>query len=157
VILRPKRLAVALAAGELSERDKFLYLILWAVIGALAEGQRATWNGWSRGRVVFVLVGLAISVVGLFACVQANARGDNRAFLERYLCLSVPIGVVTFAAYYGIYYGLAAFGFAVGWIDPDAKNWNATMMGVISSIGALALFFFWMRTSLMRAAGLRAA
>jgi hypothetical protein len=157
VILRPSRLASALAAGELSERAKFHYLLLWALIGILIEERAGSWDGWSRLRVVFVVTSLLITVVGLLACFGANARGDNRAFLERYVCLSVPLSIATYGLYYAIYYGMAAVGVAVGWVARDATNWDANTMGLISSMGALALFFVWMRASIAGAAGLRAA
>jgi len=83
VILRPRRLALALAAGEVSEREKFHYLLVSALIGILVPSQLAGWTGWSRFRVAFVAVSLLVTIVGLLACFQANSRGDNRAFLER--------------------------------------------------------------------------
>ncbi len=157
MILRPRRLAGALAAGELSEREKFHYLLVWAVIGILVPSHLGGWTDWSRIRVAFVVVSLVIAVIGLLTCFGANARGDNRAFLERYLCLSVPLGIMTYVAYYAIYYGIALVGLAVGWVETNAGNWDANTMGLISSMSALVLYFLWMRASITRAAGLRAA
>lgn len=156
MILRPRRLAVALATGELSEREKFHYLLAWAVIGIVAPSQVGGWTDWSRLRVTFAVVSLVIWVIGLLACFGANARGDNRAFLERYLCLSVPLGIMSYVAYYAIYYGIAIVGLETGWVRTNAGNWDANKMGLISSMSALILYFLWMRASLTRAAGLKA-
>jgi hypothetical protein len=155
VILRPRRLAVALAAGELSEREKFEYLLVWAVIGILVPSHMGGWTDWSRIRVAFLVISLVITVIGLLTCFGTNARGDNRAFLERYLCLSVPLGVMTYVAYYAIYYAMAVVGLLVGWVDTNAANWDANTMGLISSMSALILYFVWLRASILRAAGLQ--
>jgi len=68
----------------------------------------------------------------------------------------VPIGVVTYASCFGIYYGLAMIGLAMGWVDTSATNWDPNVMGVTSSVVAIALYFAWMQSSIERAAGLRA-
>jgi hypothetical protein len=36
---------MALAAGEVSEREKFQYLLVWALIGILVPGQLGGWAG----------------------------------------------------------------------------------------------------------------
>jgi hypothetical protein len=156
VILRPRRLATVLAAGELSEREKFQYLRVWGILTVFLPGRLPGWTDWSPGRVTFVVLSLLITIVGLLACFRANARGDGRAFLERYLCLSVPLWIVTYVLYHAIYYGMGALGYLMGWLEQDARNWGRDAMSVISSASALSLYYLWMRTSIMRAAGVRA-
>ena len=92
MILRPRHLADALASGEVSEREKFQYLLVWAAVGIVLPARLGGWTGWSQVRVAFLVASLLTTTVGLLACFRANARGDDRAFLERYLCLSVPVG-----------------------------------------------------------------
>jgi len=157
VILRPRRLAAALAAGDVSEREKFQYLLVWALISIMIPRHFGGWTGWSAVRVTFLAVSLLITILGLLACFQANARGDNRAFVERYLCLSVPLGIMTYALYYAIYYGLGLVGLVTGWVAIDASNWDRDRMSLVASVSALSLFFLWMRASIMRAARARAS
>jgi len=157
VILRPRRLAAAFAAGALSEREKLHYLLVWAALGLLAPSRfeaGATWNG---ARLAFMTGGLLISIVGLLACFEANTRGDGRSFVERYVCLSVPLGILTYVLYYVLYYGLGLAGLAAGLVERDASNWSRDWMSLVSSFGALILYFLWMRASILRAAGARAA
>jgi hypothetical protein len=157
VILRPSRLAAAFAAGEVSEREKFQYLLVWALIGLLVPSHAEGWTGWTGVRAAFVAASLLVTSIGLVACAQANARGDDRAFVERYLCLSVPLGILTYVLYYVIYYGLGLVGFATGLVENDASNWDPGWMSLASSMAALTVFFLWMRASILRAAGARAA
>jgi hypothetical protein len=155
VILRPRRLAIALAAGELSEREKLQYLLFGAIIDVLLPGQYGGWSVWTRDRIVLLAANLIITVVGLVACFQANVRVDNRGFLERYLCLSFPLGVIMYVLYYVLYYGMGLAGLALGLVESDARNWDRDTMSVVSSITALSLFFLWMRASLLGAARIR--
>jgi hypothetical protein len=157
VVLRPRHLADALASGEVSEREKFQYLLVWAAVGIVLPARLGGWTGWSHVRVAFLVASLLITIVGLLACFRANARGDDRAFLERYLCLSVPVGIVTYGLYYGIYYGLGLVGYLVGLVERAARNWDRDTMGLISSMSALELFYLWMRALITRAAGAPAA
>ena len=153
MILRPRRLADALAAGRLSERDKLSYLLVWPVVGTAAEYYRASVQSWSQPQMAFVAAAVLISILGLLVCFRANVQGDNRSFLERYVCLSVPIGAVTYAVFFGGYYAMGLVGLLGGWVEPDASNWNADLMGAVSSVAAMGLFFLWMRSAIGRAAG----
>jgi hypothetical protein len=69
----------------------------------------------------------------------------------------VPVGLVTYAIYYLLYYGMGLVGFGVGWVNPDASNWNRTAMSLVASLMALSLFFAWMRALIVLAAGPRTA
>ena len=63
MILRPRRLAVALATGRLSEREKFHYLLVSAVIALMVPSRFEGWGGWTRLRLVFVALGLFVTLV----------------------------------------------------------------------------------------------
>ncbi len=93
MILRPRRLADTLAANALSEREKFQYLILWAVAGTLLSAGVGVGEAWTWSRVASLSLLATVTVAGLVMCFQVNARGDNHAFLERYLCDLTPEAV----------------------------------------------------------------
>jgi hypothetical protein len=128
MILRPRRLADALAANALSEREKFHYLLLWAVAGTLLSAGVGTWGPWTRSRVASLVLLAVVTVFGLIICFRANARGDNRAFLERYV-----------------------------WIDSEAHGWNRDAMSLVAGLIAAAIYYLWLRQLLTRAAGARTA
>jgi hypothetical protein len=98
-----------------------------------------------------------IMVVGLIICFRANARGDDRAFLERYVCLSALIGLVISVLYYALYYGMGIVALAGGWIDVEARGWNRDAMGLAASVLASIIYYLWLRQLLTRAAGGRTA
>lgn len=45
------------------------------------------------------LVDFVINVVGIIVVYQVNARGDDREFLERFICLNLPAGVQSIAVF----------------------------------------------------------
>ena len=155
MILRPRRLADALAANALSEPEKFQYLVLWAVAGILFGAGVGGWDAWTRSRVASLALLAAVTVVGLRVCFRANTRGDNRAFLERYVCLSALIGLVVSIVYYALYYGMGIMALAGGLIDVDARGWNRDAMGLAASVLASVIYYLWLRQLIMRAAGIR--
>lgn len=77
-----RRLALALRAGRVSERQKAQYLIAGSVISGLgvSAGLRAL---GSAATALPFLASLLVTVAGLRACQGANQRGDDTAFVER--------------------------------------------------------------------------
>jgi hypothetical protein len=157
MILQPRRLADALAANSLSERDKFHYLVLWAVAGTLLGTGFGSWNAWTWSRAAYLAVLGIITIVGLVVCFRANARGDNQAFLDRYVCLSALVGIAMTVLYYALYYGLGIAALLGGWIDVDARGWNREAMGLTTSVIASTIYYLWLRQLLVRAARPRTA
>jgi hypothetical protein len=157
MILRPRRLADALATNTLSEAQKFQYLLLWTLSGVLLQQHGGTWEGWTRPRMAFVALSILITVLGLTWCFQTNARGDNRAFLERYVCLSALVGLIASAIYVATYYALGILALAGGWIDLEARGWNRDLMALVASVLALSTYYLWMRQLLHRVARVRTA
>jgi hypothetical protein len=157
MILRPRRLADALGANALSEREKFHYLLLWAVAETLLGAGVGPWGPWTRSRVASLVLLAVVTVFGLIICFRANARGDNRAFLERYVCLSALVGVVISILYYALYYGMGIVALVGGWIDSEAHGWNRDAMSLVAGLIAAAIYYLWLRQLLTRAAGARTA
>jgi hypothetical protein len=157
MILRPQRLADALAANTLSEREKFQYLILWAVAGTLLNSGVGAGDAWTWPRLASLSLLAAVTVAGLVLCFQANARGDNQAFLERFLCLSAVVGLVATALYYVLYYGMGVIAYLAGWIDAEARGWNREVTSLTASLGATVIYYLWLRQLLARAARVRTA
>jgi hypothetical protein len=108
-----ERLAFALRAGRLGEAEKAKYLIAGSLLSSLSAGPGLTaWRttgGASRSAAL-----LAVTVGGIWLCYLANRRGDGRAFVERFICLTVPVYVRWLVLYYAAWIALAIVGQAVG-------------------------------------------
>jgi hypothetical protein len=152
VLWRAKTLALDLRDGRVAERDKLGYLLVALVIQAIIG--RASLLGALRslGAALGILVVLAISVVGTIAAFRANRRGDGRQFLERYLCLAVPLGIQMYVGYAAV---AVPIYLVTGWNTPAAGN-NTVASGTAWSLlyyGALVWFYFTLRLRIAVAAG----
>jgi predicted Co/Zn/Cd cation transporter (cation efflux family) len=57
-------------------------------------------NGYFLGLIVTGV----ITFIGLRACFKMNERGDNQHFLDRYICLSVPLFIWSYLLYVLLFY-----------------------------------------------------
>ena len=94
----PGRVATGLREDQLSESDKARYMAALVVIQSLSR------HPGPRLMVPLVIV----SLIGLAWCYRANMQGDGQRFVERYLCLSLSLGIwflgVSLVLYYGAYF-----------------------------------------------------
>lgn len=91
---RTRELAAELRAGAVSEREKFWYFLILLLLLAFVE-QLEFLGSLEVEEVTSAMVveslGLsALMVVGVAWCYRSNRRGDDQAFLERFVCLAVP-------------------------------------------------------------------
>jgi hypothetical protein len=107
-----RRLALALRAGRLTEADKAKYLIAGSVLSSLGGGSAL--SALQSMVTALPLIGsVAVTVAGIWACYRANQRGDGRAFVERFVCLVLPVMVRWLVLLWGVWFGLVAIGRAV--------------------------------------------
>ena len=90
-----KKLAVSLRNDEVGEKEKFKYFIVLLIIlgppisfGLLEELEELHWVD-----VVSSLAMLTIVIIGSLKSFRTNCAGDNKNFIERFVCLAVPLGI----------------------------------------------------------------
>jgi len=87
--LLPATIARNLRDGLLTERQKLGYVVLYLLVQTATRlinspTQRSPWQ---------YLLYAGISLVGTWFSFHTNARGDNRNFIERWLCLLFSISI----------------------------------------------------------------
>lgn len=92
-LFNDKRLAKDFIAGEIVESEKALYLVALVVIQALFTMLIRSSGGDHVYRVASSFLIVLISIFGIAYCYRENLRGDGKAFVERFLCLSVPVSL----------------------------------------------------------------
>jgi hypothetical protein len=152
LILSPGRVAAGLEARSISEEAKARLILFGYALTSLFGGRSlpgyATW-----GEILLSVVYLGASVAGIWSCFRANQAGDGHSFVERYVCLGVPISVLVFGSYTALYYlGFFALRSRSGF---DAASYASTVRPyfMMLSIGALVLFFVVLRRFIRRVAG----
>ena len=99
-----KRLAGELRANSLSETEKYRYLLAIVVLQLLNAVARILVAPRTNHDLPRVLAASVVSLVGLHICHEINKRGDNQRFIERFLCLSVPISIWVYLSYLVSFY-----------------------------------------------------
>ncbi|MBX7146821.1 MAG: hypothetical protein K1X44_05890 [Alphaproteobacteria bacterium] len=93
-----RELARRFKAETVPPKERFYYLIIYILFfeiinsslfnNWISEVEEPSW--WVDG------FNLAIIFFGTILCYCANAKGDNKEFIERYICIGFPIAVQVF-------------------------------------------------------------
>lgn len=80
--------------GTLSQADRFKYFFVFIVLTTIVmeiAGYIPSVSSFekSTGSVLNIIV----TIVGTIWCYKVNKAGDNSDFIDRYICLSLPVGV----------------------------------------------------------------
>jgi hypothetical protein len=86
-IWKPNNLAIDLRNNNVSEKEKLKYTLFW-VLAMVIFSDPAIYIGYE-----YVLNDTIISAAGTIYCYKINKRGDNKDFISRYICLSIPVGI----------------------------------------------------------------
>lgn len=107
-----KALVRQLKTNTLSEYDKLSYLLLMLVVSGLGtlsnvyntmtksgiykEIPGTTWGQQFIKLSVHQVMLIAILIIAALLCYYVNKKGDNKRFLERFMCLIVPAYILNF-------------------------------------------------------------
>ncbi|MEL7632246.1 hypothetical protein [Sporomusa sphaeroides] len=88
-----KALIEELRTGNLLQKEKMKYYLLTTLIPTILVElyMSSPWEINSIKNVNLFIVIFA-NIIGILLCFEANRLGDNKDFIERMICLSVPIG-----------------------------------------------------------------
>lgn len=89
-----------LKANKISEHEKVKYFFGLSLIEALAYG---------GSNILIWLLGILIFIGGFYFAYRANKQGDNKNFIERYICLSFPIAILFLITSIAIGFALILF------------------------------------------------
>jgi hypothetical protein len=124
-----RRLALALRAGRLTEADKARYLIAGSVLSSMCGGSAV--SALQNTFTALPLIGsIVVTVAGIWMCYRANQRGDGTAFLERFVCLVLPVTVRWLLLFWGLWMGVVLIGWTVDRSIPSASfaRWYPLLM-----------------------------
>lgn len=87
-----KALASDLRDDKVTERNKLSYYLLYVLFGSvvseIAKFGPLNINVYS---LAIAISNILIIVLGICFCFVTNSKGDNRDFINRFICLSIPI------------------------------------------------------------------
>lgn len=144
-LLNAARLADDLGHDRLTERQKAGYFMAaTALTGLLGRGAGA---GWSAAIVLHT----AVSLAGIWCCFTANERGDGRAFLERILCLTLPLSVWWIIVVWAVAIAARLAAIGMGVPGPRYERWYGSFATWAYAV-LLPLYYLAMGRYVARAA-----
>lgn len=147
----PGRVADDLRAGRLTESSKARYIV-FALVAQSTIGSRSLRDVRSDVDMIALLMCLVITLVGIWAAFRANAAGDGRAFVERYVCIGIPLSIYLMAIYIALYYVIYVF---LAWRQiVTAATYPVVVMPYMRSLSVwlTIVFAFGIRRYVARAA-----
>jgi hypothetical protein len=143
-ILKARPVAEALRRGSLSQRELFFYFLGALVVNAIqiqwmVLTTNATFNVMTVGNGLLYIAVLIAGTIWLF---KVNASGDGAAFIERYICLSLPLNIqfiILKSAIYLIY--LIAVRILLG--DNEGTKTSYVLGLSYAAVGYLVLFAYY--------------
>lgn len=120
--IKDKELALRFKNNEVPSKERFLYLLAHVTLTTLLSSSlfdylvppSVTPNQWS---LVIDFVVVVFTIFGTILCYQTNKKGDDKDFVERYICISFPAMIQSLLIFIGVWiiYAIAlSFSLGVG-------------------------------------------
>ncbi len=147
-----RALSEDLRAGRVSQHEKMKYLLAGTLTFSVGSYLLVPEEP-STLLAVDALITAVITVGGVLACYRANRRGDNEEFIDRFICLSWPVGIRVVTAIAAVYFIYGTIGYA---IDEERFDAFFTQLNVVDLVifGAAQIVGYWrVRTHILRTSG----
>jgi len=147
-----KLLVEELKTGKVEQKQRLHYLLAWVVFGTLfvylgiGMGEKL-----SQYLVIEMVGAVTICVFGTLICFSTNSRGDNKEFIDRYICLGIPVGIRTFAIVIPMYIVTIIIGYIIlgkGFFNPI--NNNRGLSELIFSLLSDVLFYYMLNNNIKK-------
>lgn len=152
-----ERIISQLRAGDLSEVEQTRYLIAGVILQLLIGrssvlSAAVSRQGWTP--FVFPAIAAIMAITGIRACARANARGDGRDLIARYVCLALPLTIRMYVLWAAAVLTLFVLTGYPGHSPGDVVTaWAFWMVSLVLYAGLLTWFFRRLAQAVARASG----
>lgn len=138
-----KSLAIKLKEGSLSPSERFKYFFIFILFTAFFM-EVSLYIGQMPGVITLTesLIVIIITGVGTLLSYKINKAGDNKEFIDRYVCLSIPILIKLIVLLIGFYIIYLLVGYRVLGDTFDKYIDSTSWMDVLFT-SLFELLFFW--------------
>ena len=96
-IWNSSKLVEDLRSDTVTEKEKLKYVLFWVVGTMIVSDPLFHFDyEYVLNDAILSLVMLVVSIAGTIYCYKVNKNGDNKDFISRYICLSIPVGIRAF-------------------------------------------------------------
>lgn len=121
--------------GTLTQADRFKYFFVFVVLTAIGIEISRHMPVPSFERSIGSVLNIIVTIVGTIWCYKVNKAGDNSEFIDRYICLSLPVSVRVIVLFMVFYFSYMIIG-TILFGNPFSEY--------INSFNWLDVFFFTM-------------
>ncbi len=72
-----------LREDKVSEKEKLKYYLFISILGVALP----------HSIDLFTILDIGVLIIGTYLCYEVNSKGDNRYFIDRMICLGVPLSL----------------------------------------------------------------
>ena len=142
-IWKTDSLVADLRDGTLSQADRFKYLlVLMLITVVIVELSLFVSEVPSAATLSESTLVILMTVAGTIWCYRVNKDGDNQEFVDRFICLSLPILVRLFLLFLLIYSLYMTLGFALFGDEFEKITENTNWIDVGFTL-FFELYFYW--------------
>jgi len=85
-----KQLTEDLKEGKVSQKEKFKYFFVFMLLSSFVSEFAVLIDEINRFSVIEGLTVIFITMLGVVFCYRINVKGDNKEYIDRFICLSFP-------------------------------------------------------------------
>jgi len=141
-------LAEDLKQGRLSEREKMKYFLVFSLFVTITS-----YASWEANILVFLeaLILVAMTIWGTLFCYKANQKGDDKAFIERFVAMNLPLTIrlIVMIAVPATVIRILLSLVAEELFPPESY----TIFDLVFVVLASAIFYWWMRSYFLKISG----
>jgi hypothetical protein len=155
IIWNINRLIAELKSGEVTQKNRMYYLLSIIMI-ALVVGAIPTDETPPKIKYIESAIEIVGTAMAILVSYNANRKGDDKDYVERFICLTLPIVIkiaVGFVIYYTAYYLLGPI-----IMGESFKKFseNTSVLDIIVDMVAYGYFIILMTKSIRKTAILNA-
>lgn len=151
--IRDRELAHRFKNNTVSSRERFIYFFIFIIlvtIPTLSFVINSLYESLNEWDIYIDIALLVITILGMIICYKTNKKGDDKEYIERYVCIGFPILIQTIILMVIItifLFGVINFiSQHITFISDDVKSEVTSkfyFIGEFSSSVIPMLYFYW--------------
>ncbi len=145
-----KKLESDIRRGSLTQSEKYKYLLVFMIIAALCmEGSSYVSELFSFPRLFESSFVILATIFGTMYCYKVNREGDDSDFIDRYICLYLPIFIRLVVQFFFVFSAFIIFGYLAFGDSFDINADRTTWVDTVFTSG-FELMIYWRLSASIR-------
>ncbi|MFA5190631.1 MAG: tetratricopeptide repeat protein [Verrucomicrobiia bacterium] len=138
-----KALAKELRDGTLTERERMKYFLLFMTLIAVGSDNLFSHpEPISSARIILSAINIIATVGGTYGAYRINRAGDDRDFIARAICLSIPLTIRIFGPILGVWGACELLLWIVGEAAPESSEPQTGWVSIIIVL-IFEVVYYW--------------